>query len=57
MVAHGGLLGTYLNYLLGLSTWRSSFRFGNGSLSIAEVNAVRPRVVLVNDTCHLGGKE
>ncbi len=55
VVSHGGTLGAYLNYLLGLPTWRSSFRFGNGSLSVVEVNPVQSRVVFVNDICHLGG--
>jgi len=54
VVAHGGVLGAYLNHLIGLTTWRSPFRFGNGSLSIVEVNPARPRIVLLNDTCHLG---
>jgi broad specificity phosphatase PhoE len=56
VVAHGGTLGAYLNYLIGLSSRFSPFRFGNGSLSIVEVNPVRPRVALLNDTCHLGGE-
>jgi broad specificity phosphatase PhoE len=55
VVAHGGTLGAYLNHLIGLQSWLSPFRFGNGSLSIVEANPVRPRVVLVNDVCHLGG--
>ena len=56
VVAHGGTLGTYLNHLIGLPTRFSPFRFANGSLSIVEVNPVRPRIVLLNDTCHLGGE-
>jgi len=56
VVAHGGTLGAYLNHLIGLPTQFSPFRFGNGSLSIVEVNPVRPRIVLLNDTCHLGGE-
>ena len=55
VVAHGGTLGIYLNHLIGLRTWLSPFRFGNGSLSIVELNPVRPRIALLNDTCHLGG--
>ncbi|MEA3339655.1 MAG: histidine phosphatase family protein [Chloroflexota bacterium] len=54
VVTHGGVLGTYLNHLIGLTTWRSPFRFGNASLSIVEVNPARPRILLLNDTCHLG---
>jgi len=53
VVAHGGVLGIYLNHLIGMPAWLSPFRFGNGSLSIVEVNPVRPRIVLVNDVCHL----
>jgi broad specificity phosphatase PhoE len=55
VVAHGGTLGTYLNHLIGLQAWLSPFRFGNGSLSVVEANPVRPRIVLLNDVCHLGG--
>lgn len=55
VVAHGGTLGIYLNHLIGLPTWLSPFRFANGSLSIVELNPVRPRIALLNDTCHLGG--
>ena len=55
VVAHGGTLGTYLNHLIELSTWKSPFRFDNASLSIVEVNSMRPRIVLLNDICHLGG--
>ena len=53
VVAHGGTLGTYLNHLIGLQSRFSPFRFGNGSLSIVEVTPVRPRILLINDTCHL----
>ncbi|MDY7077661.1 MAG: histidine phosphatase family protein [Chloroflexota bacterium] len=56
VVAHGGTLGTYLNHLIGLETRFSPFRFANGSLSIVELNPVRPRITLLNDTCHLGGE-
>jgi broad specificity phosphatase PhoE len=56
VVAHGGTLGTYLNHLIGLPTRFSPFRFGNGSLTIVEAHPVRPRILLLNDTCHLGGE-
>ena len=56
VVAHGGVLGAYLNDLIGLPSRFSPFRFANSSLSIVEVNAVRPRVTLLNDTCHLRGE-
>lgn len=55
VVAHGGTLGAYLGHLIGLPTRFSPFRFANGSLSIVEWNPVRPRILLLNDTCHLGG--
>lgn len=55
VVTHGGTLGTYLNHLIGLPTLFSPFRFANGSLSVVEVNPLRPRIVLLNDVCHLGG--
>jgi broad specificity phosphatase PhoE len=54
VVSHGGTLGTYLNHLIGLPSRFSPFRFGNTSLSIVEVNPARPRIALLNDTCHLG---
>jgi len=56
VVSHGGTLGTYLNHLIGLPSRFSPFRFGNTSLSIVEVNPTRPRIALLNDTCHLGGE-
>jgi broad specificity phosphatase PhoE len=56
VVTHGGTLGVYLNHLIGLPSRFSPFRFGNASLTVVEVNAVRPRILLLNDTCHLGGK-
>lgn len=57
VVTHGGVLGAFLNHLIGLqSRLFSPFRFGNGSLTIVEVNPLRPRIVLLNDTCHLEGE-
>ncbi|MDY6876132.1 MAG: histidine phosphatase family protein [Chloroflexota bacterium] len=56
VVAHGGTLGAYLNHLIGRPARLSPFRFANGSLSIVELHPVRPRIALLNDTCHLGGK-
>jgi broad specificity phosphatase PhoE len=55
VVAHGGTLGSYLNHLIRLPSRFSPFRFGNASLTIVEVNSVRSRILLLNDTCHLGG--
>ena len=56
VVAHGGTFGDYLNHLIGLVRRHSPFRFSNGSLTIVEVDPVRPRIVLLNDTCHLRGE-
>jgi broad specificity phosphatase PhoE len=56
VVTHGGTLGTFLNHLIGLPARFSPFRFANASLSIVELNPVRPRIMLLNDTCHLGGE-
>ena len=56
VVSHGGTLGVYLNHLIGLPGRFSPFRFGNTSLSVVEMNPVRPRILLLNDTCHLGGE-
>lgn len=53
VVAHGGTLCIYLNHLIGLPSRFSPFHFGNGSLSIVEVNPVRPHIMLLNDICHL----
>ena len=54
IVTHGGVLGAYINHLIGLTTWRSPFRFDNASLSIVEVDLARSRILLLNDVCHLG---
>lgn len=56
VVAHGGTLGTYLSHLLRLSIPYSPFGFDNGSLTILRVDGVKPRILLLNDTCHLGGE-
>jgi len=55
VVTHGGTLSTYLNHVIALPSRFSPFRFANGSLSVVEVNPMRPRIVLLNDVCHLGG--
>jgi broad specificity phosphatase PhoE len=53
VVTHGGTLSVYLCHLIGTDGKRAPFRFGNCSLSIIEVNPIRPRISLLNDTCHL----
>ncbi|MCP4592278.1 MAG: histidine phosphatase family protein [bacterium] len=56
VVSHGGTIGACLNHLLKIPSRYAPFRFGNASLSIVDVDPVRPRIVLLNDTCHLGGE-
>jgi len=54
VVAHGGVWGTYLARLLGLNLdLRQPWVFGNASLSIVLLGGTRPRIALLNDTCHL----
>lgn len=53
VISHGGTLGSYLVHLLGLSISFTPFRFDNGSLSIVQPHRVKPRILLLNDTCHL----
>jgi len=54
VVAHGGSLGAYLAGLLGLDFHkRQPWIFDNASLSIVILGGARPRIALLNDTCHL----
>ena len=54
VVSHGGTFGTYLAHLIGLEIHkRVPFRFANASLSMIQLGSVRPRIALLNDTCHL----
>ena len=54
VVAHGGVWGVYLAGLLGLDfSKRQPWMFGNASLSIVLLGGTRPRIALLNDTCHL----
>jgi broad specificity phosphatase PhoE len=44
----------YLAHLIGLDMRkRVPFRFANASLSMIQLGGARPRIVLLNDTCHL----
>ncbi|MBM4429660.1 MAG: histidine phosphatase family protein [Chloroflexi bacterium] len=54
IVAHGGTLSVYLAGLLemGLNR-RQPWVFDNASLSIVTLGGTRPRIALLNDTCHL----
>jgi len=54
VVSHGGTLGTYLTGLLGLDRRkRHPWMFDNASLSVVVKGGARPRIALLNDTCHL----
>lgn len=54
VVSHGGAINAYLNRLVGRGDEMPfMFRFGNTSLSVVEIRDCRPRIVLVNDMCHL----
>jgi len=54
VVAHGGTLSTYLAGLLQLDyRKRQPWVFDNASLSAVVLGGVRPRLALLNDTCHL----
>jgi broad specificity phosphatase PhoE len=56
IIAHGGTLGAYLAGLLGLDfRQRQPWMFDNASLSIVILGSLRPRIALLNDTCHLHG--
>jgi broad specificity phosphatase PhoE len=54
MVAHGGTWAAYLAILLGLDLGqRQPWAFDNASVSIVTLGGTRPRISLLNDTCHL----
>jgi broad specificity phosphatase PhoE len=54
IVSHGGTINAYLNRLVGRHhEMPFIFRLGNTSLSMVELLAGRPRILLVNDLCHL----
>lgn len=54
VVTHGGTCGMMIATILGLDpTKRSPFRFDNTSVSRIDMARRRPRIELLNDTCHL----
>ena len=54
IVAHGGTLRACIAGLLALdSRKRQPWKFDNASLSVIIQDGARPRVTLLNDTCHL----
>lgn len=53
VVAHGGTLSVYLAGLLEMDVRkRQPWQFDNASLSIVALGGARPRILLLNDTCH-----
>ena len=54
IVAHGGVFGEYLHYVLGLDrNQRHPFQFDNASISVVEVGGVVSRIIRLNDVSHL----
>lgn len=58
VVAHGGTVSIFLIGLLGLSEGRRSpFFFDNASITEVTFGSSRPRIIRLNDTCHLAAAE
>lgn len=54
VVTHGGTISMFVSTLIGLGVnQRSPFWFDNASITLADLTGTRPRVKLLNDTCHL----
>ena len=54
IVSHGGTVGMVVGMLIGLGVnQRSPFWFDNASITQIDLTGARPRVKLLNDTCHL----
>jgi probable phosphoglycerate mutase len=54
IVAHGGTIGMVIATLIGLDiNRRLPFWFDNASVSLMDLGGSRPRLRLLNDTCHL----
>ncbi len=54
VVSHGGTVGMFVGMLIGLGVnTRSPFWFDNASVTLIDLSGSRPRVRLLNDTCHL----
>ena len=57
VVSHGGTISMFVSMLVGLETnKRSPFWFDNASITVVDLSGSRPRIRLLNDTCHLNGK-
>ncbi len=58
IVSHGGTFGTLVGMLAGLEVnRRSPFWFDNASVTLVDLSGFRPRIRLLNDTCHLANSE
>ncbi len=58
VVTHGGTLSAYLAGLLELDfRKRQPWVFANASLSMVILGGIRPRLALLNDTCHVDHME
>jgi broad specificity phosphatase PhoE len=56
IVSHGGTLSMFIATLIGLDIHaRFPFWFDNASISRVDWSGSRPRLRLLNDTCHLNG--
>ncbi len=58
VVSHGGVLSVIISHVLGLDInhlWH--FRLNNASLSRVVFGYLVPKLVLLNDTCHMNGLE
>jgi len=54
IVSHGATIGMFVNTLIGLEiNRRSPFWFDNASITVVDLSGARPRIRLLNDTCHL----
>ncbi len=54
VVTHGGTISMFVSTLIDLPVnQRSPFWFDNASLTVVDLTGARPRVKLLNDTCHL----
>lgn len=54
VVTHGGTISMFVATLIGLGVnQRSPFWFDNASVTLMDLTGARPRVRLLNDTCHL----
>lgn len=55
VVSHGGALVALVSHILGLAPEKRAplSLSGNTGLTVIEISGVKPRITLLNDTCHL----